>query len=445
MANRAQASGQSPYEAIQAARRARIMVNLGTISFYASIALVTVVAALLLMDYSTQLLTAWIILLISPALNLLIRQLARTGRGELAAYLFVAYYMIVIALNCSTIGNLAPILAPGLLLVAAIGGLILPSPHSFVVAGLGAVAYILATAAIRSGVEVASLNLPLAQAFDAVVIVSAMLIMSLVSYYVTSDLRKELDEATFDVVEANRKLAKASEMKSQFTARTSHELRTPLSAIIAFTDLALHDTYGVLPPKLREALTHVFTSSRHLKGIINDLLDLSKIEAGQLDVGAEPFALAKLVEIVESASALVAAEKGLKWNLQVDPKMPATLIGDVERISQILVNLTGNAVKFTEKGEVSVRIEPLGTDRWMVLVQDTGLGIAENQREVIFEAYRQLGNGAANARTGGTGLGLAITRHLVRLMGGTIRVESTLGKGSTFTVELPLKSPVTIA
>ncbi|MCX6071663.1 MAG: ATP-binding protein [Chloroflexi bacterium] len=445
MANPVQASGQSPYEAFQAARRARIVVNLANISFYASIALVIVVAAMLLMDYSKQLLIAWFLLLISPGLNLVIRQLARTGRGELAGYLFVAYYMLVIALNTSTIANISPILAPGLLLVAAIGGLVLPAPHSFVVAGLGAATYIVATAAIRTGVEVASLSLPLAQAFDMVVIVSAMLFMSLVSYYVTSDLRKALDEATFDVVEANQKLAKASEMKSQFTARTSHELRTPLSAIIAFTDLALHDTYGVLPPKLREALTHVFTSSRHLKVIINDLLDLSKIEAGQLDVGAEPFALAKLVETVESTSAPMAAEKGLKWDLQVDPKMPATLIGDVERISQILVNLAGNAVKFTEKGEVSVRIEPQGTDRWRIQVRDTGLGIPESQREAIFEAYRQLGNGAANARTGGTGLGLAITRHLVRLMGGTIRVESTFGKGSTFTVELPLKSPVAIA
>ena len=440
MAKPGQASDQSPYEAIQAARRARIMVNLATISFYASIALVTVVAALLLLDYSSQLLAAWIILLVSPALNLLIRQLARTGRGELAAYLFIAYYMIVISINCSTIANLSPILAPGLLLVAAIGGLILPSPHSFVVAGLGSVAYILATAAIRTGVEIASLDLSVARAFDTVVIVSAMLVMSLISYYVTSDLRKALDEATFDVVEVNRKLAKASEMKSQFTARTSHELRTPLSAIIAFTDLALHDTYGVLPPKLREALTHVFTSSRHLKCIINDLLDLSKIEAGQLDVGAEPFALSKLVETIESTSALVAAEKGLKWNLQIDPGMPATLIGDIERIGQILVNLTGNAVKFTEEGEVSVRIEPQGTDLWRVQVRDTGVGIPEDQRDAIFEAYRQLGNGGANARTGGTGLGLAITRHLVRLMGGTIRVESTLGKGSTFTVELPLRT-----
>jgi signal transduction histidine kinase len=228
-------------------------------------------------------------------------------------------------------------------------------------------------------------------------------------------------------------------MKSQFTARTSHELRTPLSAIIAFTDLALHDSYGVLGDKLRESLTHVFTSARHLKDVINDLLDLSKIEAGQLDIVDQPFPLARVVSTVESSAAAVAAEKGLRWDLFVDPKMPAMLKGDASRIDQVVVNLAGNAVKFTDKGEVTVRIEPAGSDRWQIRVRDTGAGIPEDQFESIFEAYRQLTNGSANTKTKGTGLGLAITRHLVRLMGGTIRVESTLGKGSTFTVELPLR------
>lgn len=430
----------SPYEQVQVERRARIIANLATIAFYFSIGLDLVVAALLLLDYSPQLLLAWIILLVSPFLNLLIRGLARSGRTNLAAYLFLGYYMLVISINTSTIANIHPIMAPGLLLLVAIAGLILPPAHSFVVAGLTSVAYVIARAALESGLQVASLSLPLAEAFDSAIIVAAFIFMALISQVVTSDLRKALEDATYDLVEANRKLERASEMKSQFTARTSHELRTPLSAIIAFTDLALHETYGVLSPKLREALTHVFTSARHLKGIINDLLDLSKIEAGQLNIAEEPFAVTKLVETMESTSAAVAAEKGLQWELHVDPALPPMLIGDVDRIGQILVNLTGNAVKFTDKGRVSVRIGPSGTDRWRVEVQDTGVGIAEDQHEAIFEAYRQLGNGAANAKTGGTGLGLAITRHLVRLMGGTIGVESTLGKGSTFTVELPLRT-----
>jgi signal transduction histidine kinase len=432
-------SGRSPYEELQASRRARIIARVATIAFYFSIALDVMVGALLLVDYSPQLFLAWIILLPSPLLNLLVRKLARAGSGDLAAYVFIAYYMLVISVNTSTIGNLGPIMAPGLLLLVAIGGLILPPAHSLVAAGLAAVAYVVANAALESGIEVASLALPLADAFDTVIILSAFVFMALIAQVVTSDLRKALDEATYDLVEANRKLAAASEMKSQFTARTSHELRTPLSAIIAFTDLALHDSYGPLGDKLREALTHVFTSARHLKDIINDLLDLSKIEAGQLDIVDQPFSIARLVSTIESSAAPVASEKGLRWDLYVDPKMPPTLCGDASRLDQVVVNLAGNAVKFTEKGEVTVRIEPLGPDRWQIRIRDTGAGIPEDQFEAIFEAYRQLGNGSANTKTKGTGLGLAITRHLVRLMGGTIRVDSTLGKGSTFTVELPLR------
>lgn len=432
-------SGRSPYEEVQASRRARIIARVATIAFYFSIALDVMVAALLLLDFSNQLFLAWIILLPSPFINLLVRKLARGAAGAIAGYVFIAYYMLVISVNTSTIGNLGPILAPGLLLLVAIGGLILPPVHSLVTAGLAAIAYIVANAALESGIRVASLAVPLAEAFDTVIIIFAMVFMALISQIVTADLRKALDEATFDLVEANRKLAAASEMKSQFTARTSHELRTPLSAIIAFTDLALHDSYGVLGDKLREALTRVFTSARHLKDVINDLLDLSKIEAGQLDIVDQPFPLARVVGTVESSAAAVAAEKGLRWDLFVDPRMPSILNGDAGRIDQVVLNLAGNAVKYTDKGEVSVRIEPAGSDRWQIRVRDTGAGIPEDQFESIFEAYRQLTNGSANAKTKGTGLGLAITRHLVRLMGGTIRVESTLGKGSTFTVELPLR------
>jgi signal transduction histidine kinase len=430
---------RSPYEAIDHARRGRVIASVATLAFYFSIGIDAMVGILLVMDYSSQLLYAWLILLPSPFVNLLVRRWGQAGRAEPAGYLLITYYMIVIGVNTSTIGGLSPILAPGLLILVAVSGLILPPFHSFVTAAIASGIFIVGLAVMYSGAQLASLALPLAEVFVAIIVVMSLLFMALISQLVTSDLRKALDEATYDLVEVNRKLEKASEMKSQFTARTSHELRTPLSAIIAFTDLALRESYGPLNDKLRVALGHVFASARNLKGIINDLLDLSKIEAGQLDFIDEPFALAKLVETVESASAGAAAEKGLKWSLSVDPKMPPNLRGDVNRIGQVLVNLTGNAVKYTEEGEVAVAIEPCGPDRWRAQVRDTGAGIPEDQRESIFEAYRQLSNGSANVKTRGTGLGLAITRHLVRLMGGTIRVESTLGKGSTFTVELPLR------
>jgi signal transduction histidine kinase len=439
MASSERPTDQSPYAVIEHARRGRIIASVATLAFYFSIGLDAVVGILLVLDYSTQLLYAWIILLLSPFVNLLVRRWGQEGRTELAGYCFLTYYMLVIGVNTATIGGLSPIMAPGLLLLVAISGLILPPLHSFIIAAIASGVFIAGLAVLYSGTQVAGLTLPLAEAFVAVMVVAALAFMALISQLVTSDLRKALDEATFDLVEANRKLKTASEMKSQFTARTSHELRTPLSAIIAFTDLALRDSYGPLSGKLREALGHVFSSARHLKGIINDLLDLSKIEAGQLAIVDEPFPLAELIETVESSSAEVAAEKGLHWSLYSDPDMPATLRGDVSRVGQVLVNLAGNAVKFTDKGEVALRIVRRGVDRWQVQVKDTGAGIPEDQREAIFEAYKQLGNGSANAKTGGTGLGLAITRHLVRLMGGSIYVESTLGKGSTFTVELPLR------
>jgi signal transduction histidine kinase len=439
MASNDRLSDRSPYAVIDLDRRGRIISSVATLSFYFSIGIDALVGLLLVLDYSSQLLLAWIILLPSPFVTLLVRRWGRVGRTELAGYVFITYFMIVIGVNTTTIGGLSPILAPGLLLLIAVAGLILPPFHSFVMAAIASAVFIAGLAVLYSGAQIATIALPLAEVFVAIIIVLALLFMALISQVVTADLRKALDDATFDLVEANRKLERASEMKSQFTARTSHELRTPLSAIIAFTDLALRDSYGPLSDKLREALGHVFTSSRHLKGIINDLLDLSKIEAGQIDIVDEAFPLTKLVETVESSSAEVATEKGLKWSLYVDPRMPAALKGDVNRIGQVLVNLSGNAVKFTEKGEVALRIEPLGIDRWLAQVSDTGAGIPEDQREAIFEAYKQLGNGSANGKTRGTGLGLAITRHLVRLMGGTIRVESTLGKGSTFTVELPLR------
>jgi len=430
---------RSPYEIIERTRRGRIIASVATLAFYFSIALDATVGILLVLDYSSQLLYAWLILLLSPFVTLLVRHWGRSGRTDLAGYVFLTYFMVVIGVNTSTIGGLSPILAPGLLLLVAISGLFLPPLHSFVIAAIASGVFIAGLAVLYSGAQVAMLSLPLAEAFVALMVVAALAFMALVSQLVTADLRKALDEATYDLVEANRKLKDASEMKSQFTARTSHELRTPLSAIIAFTDLALHESYGPLTDKLREALGHVFSSARHLKGIINDLLDLSKIEAGQLSIVDEPFPLAKLVETVESSCAEAASEKGLKWSLRAKPGMPETLSGDVNRIGQILVNLAGNAVKYTDKGEVEVVIERRGADRWQALVRDTGVGIPEDQRESIFEAYRQLSNGSANTKTRGTGLGLAITRHLVRLMGGTIQVESTLGKGSTFTVELPLR------
>jgi len=277
----------------------------------------------------------------------------------------------------------------------------------------------------------------------AYVVVLAIVIMSfffvaLTNQLSTEDLRKALDDATVRLVETNHKLEHASEMKSQFTARTSHELRTPLSAMIVFTDLALREAYGPLNAKLRNALEHVITSARHLKNIINDILDLSKIEAGELEICEECVELRSLLITSEGVCLDAHQENGLECSVVLAADMPSHIMGDESRLTQILLNLIGNAVKFTEEGEVEVRMERNGQDSWRILVRDTGPGIPEDQFENIFQAYRQLDGAGRQARAKGTGLGLAITRHLVKMMGGEIHVRSELGSGTTFEVLLPL-------
>ncbi|MCJ7825333.1 MAG: ATP-binding protein, partial [Anaerolineales bacterium] len=257
----------------------------------------------------------------------------------------------------------------------------------------------------------------------------------------TRDLRRSLDEATYDLIRLNIKVQEASDRKSQFTARTSHELRTPLSAILVFSELALREAYGPLNEKMRNAQQHIVNSARHLTRIINDLLDLSKIEAGELEIINEPFALNDIVEVLESTCIPIANKKGLDWSIVIEPSMPPILKGDCERISQIAVNLAGNAVKFTEQGRVDVRIGPVDEKTWRIIVSDTGPGIPEDQREKVFEAYRSLDKSGSKSVVKSTGLGLAITRNLTHKMGGEITLESELGEGSRFEVCLPLVVP----
>jgi signal transduction histidine kinase len=255
----------------------------------------------------------------------------------------------------------------------------------------------------------------------------------------TRDLREALDDATFNLMEVNKQLEEASERKSQFTARTSHELRTPLSAIIVFADLALREAYGPIDEKLRNAQQHIVNSARHLKRVINDLLDLSKIEAGQLEVKNQQFKLKDISNIIESTCRPMADQKGLKWSVFVDPLLPMILTGDAERISQIAVNICGNAVKFTDEGHVEVRIEKEDEESWKIIVSDSGPGIPVDEQEVVFEAFRSMDKGRSKSVTKGTGLGLAIARNLVEMMGGEITLQSQLGVGSTFEVYLPFR------
>ena len=234
--------------------------------------------------------------------------------------------------------------------------------------------------------------------------------------------------------ETNASLARASEAKSRFLASVSHELRTPMNAILGFTDALLGGVDGPLNPEQAASLGWVQRGGRDLLGLINEILDLSKIESGRLTVDPQPFDPRELVESVVAQYRSLAAQKGIRftWN---DAGAPTEVVLDRQRVSQILVNLFGNALKFTREGEVHVETDGADDSLFRVAVRDTGPGIALDQHEAIFEEFRQ-----ADGEEAGTGLGLAISRRLARVMGGDITLESELGRGSVFHLSLPLDS-----
>ncbi len=239
-----------------------------------------------------------------------------------------------------------------------------------------------------------------------------------------------------DIEEKSRELAEASRHKSQFLANMSHELRTPLNAILGYTELILDDIYGAAPPKMREVLARVQSNGKHLLGLINDVLDLSKIEAGQLVLALADYSVRDMVHGVFAAVEPLASTKGLAVKLDV-PMGLSQARGDERRLAQVLLNLVGNALKFTDKGEIKISARQ-ADGSFTVAVSDTGPGIAPSDQAKIFEEFQQADNSLTKAK-GGTGLGLAISRRIVEMHGGRIWVESEPGKGSTFAFTLPVK------
>jgi GAF domain-containing protein len=239
-----------------------------------------------------------------------------------------------------------------------------------------------------------------------------------------------------EIEEKGRELETASKHKSQFLANMSHELRTPLNAILGYTELILDSIYGEPTEKMRTVLERLQANGKHLLGLINDVLDLSKIEAGQLTLSLEDYSLKDVVHGVVSAVEPLAAEKQLAFKAEVASDLP-TGHGDGRRLSQVLLNLVGNAIKFTDKGEVAIRAE--ATDgAFTVAVCDTGPGIAAADQAKIFEEFQQA-DSSITRKKGGTGLGLSIAKRIIEMHGGRIWVESEPGKGSTFYFTLPVR------
>jgi two-component system sensor histidine kinase/response regulator len=237
-----------------------------------------------------------------------------------------------------------------------------------------------------------------------------------------------------DLRDAKDRAEQAAAAKSSFLANMSHEIRTPMNAIIGFTDVVLD---GELPPASRQHMQTVQRSARALLGLLNDILDTAKLENGAVELESRPFALRQLCEDVLSTLELGARRKGLELRLQVDDRLPAVLEGDPLRLRQVLLNLAGNAVKFTEQGSVTVSARCIEGDQIEIEVVDTGIGIPADRLERIFDPFSQA-DATMTRRFGGTGLGTTIARQLVQLMGGRIGVQSTPGEGSRFWVHLPL-------
>ncbi len=250
-----------------------------------------------------------------------------------------------------------------------------------------------------------------------------------------AELEHRVAERTAELSEARDRAEGADRLKSAFLATMSHELRTPLNSIIGFTGVLLQGLAGPLNEEQRKQLGMVRGSGQHLLELINDVLDISKIEAGQLELARAPFDPAATARRAADTVAAQAAEKGLTLATELEPGLPE-LVGDRRRLEQVLINLLANAVKFTDEGRVrlDVRATPGGV---AFAVSDTGVGIPPGARDQVFQPFRQLDSGLARAHEG-TGLGLAICKRLVERMGGGIDFESAPGVGSTFRVELPL-------
>ena len=248
---------------------------------------------------------------------------------------------------------------------------------------------------------------------------------------------REIETARASLEEKAEQLALSSKYKSEFLANMSHELRTPLNSLLILSKVLASNEIGNLSEKQVDSAQTIHNAGSDLLALINDILDLSKVEAGKMDVHVGRTSLDGVRDYVERSFRPLAEEKGLTFAVELEPGTPEAIETDEQRLQQILKNLLSNAIKFTDRGSVTLRVSPAEGDSIAFAVEDTGIGIPPDKLKLIFEAFQQA-EGSISRRFGGTGLGLSISREIARLLGGEIRVASDSGQGATFTLYLPL-------
>ncbi|MCZ2128417.1 MAG: PAS domain-containing protein [Anaerolineales bacterium] len=236
--------------------------------------------------------------------------------------------------------------------------------------------------------------------------------------------------------------AELEKMKDTFVGVVSHELRTPLNAVLGYAEMLKEGVYGAINEKQSAIAERMMNSTKRLLTIVGELLDQAQIQSGKLKIIVEPCRPVELLDSLHGVMEQLATKKGLDLQTDLASDMPQVIMGDSHRLHQVLINLVGNAIKFTDKGFVNVRIQPEDAQRWQIRVSDSGGGIAAEAQELVFESFRQA-DASAVREHGGVGLGLSIVKQLVELMKGSIRLESEIGKGSAFIVSLPLVADIT--
>ncbi|GAB4536927.1 MAG: hypothetical protein Kow0063_23020 [Anaerolineae bacterium] len=254
-----------------------------------------------------------------------------------------------------------------------------------------------------------------------------------------AELNRELVRINRRLREANRQIREADRLKSEFVATISHELRTPLNTIIGFSKFMLNEGAGPLTDMQRTDLSAIYSSGQHLLDLVNDILDLSKIESGKVTLNKERLDFHEIAAGIMSSAIALIGDRPIELKEEIEPNLPP-IYADRQRVRQIILNLVSNAAKFTEKGYIALRVKTIvdkGRPYLLCAVEDTGIGIREADIPTVFETFRQVDSSSAR-RAQGTGLGLPISRRLAELHGGRMWVESVVGKGSTFYFTLPL-------